>query len=408
MIWRTPRSAFVLSALCVAVYLGGPIASADDAPASPEQITRWVDRLASEDFTARRAAADELVRLGSDAVDAVAAAIRDGDRETTLSGFEVLSRILQSGDDDARTRVTNALQSLTESKDAAVVQRARQLLDQPEDVDKLRAQNRGFAGFPIQIQFRQGGNGVPFDQNGKRQVRAAEDGKKIEIDETRGEEIVVRVTETVAGQEQTKEVKARNLAELRQKDPDAFLHYRRHVLQAGGPQPGNVQAFAFGAANQKQITVTNVNGERTIQAKENGRQVEITDRDGKNITVRVEEEVNGKQQTNEYKAADLDELKQKHPDAAKLYEEYSRQAPGIQVQAVFNAFPAFQAPAAANGVQQANQSIERALGDLAEVRKQLEDLKAKDNADQEALDRLAARINAAEKSLFEAQARLGR
>ena len=407
MSWRTPRPTLVLSALCLSAFFGGPVVSADEATASPEQVARWVDRLASEDFTARRAAADELVRLGADAVDAVAEAIRNGDRETALSGFEVLSRLQQAGDDAAKTKAADALKSLAESKDAAVAQRARQLLDQPEDVDKLRARNPGLGAF--QIQVRQAGAGVPFDQNGKRQVRAEDDGKKIEIDETRGEEIVVRVTETVDGREKTNEVKARNLAELRQKDPDAFLLYRKHVLQAGGgPLAGNVQAFAFGAANQKQITVTNVNGERTIQAKENGKRVEITDRDGKNITVRVEEEVNGQKQTNEYKAADLNELKQKHPDAAKLYQEYTQQAPGIQVQAVFNAFPAFPAPGAANGAQQANQSIERALGELAEVRKQLQELKAKDNADKEALDRLAERINAAEKSLFEAQARLGR
>jgi hypothetical protein len=395
-------------ALCLAASVTSPVltSAADDEQSA--QIARWVDRLASEDFTARRAAADELVRIGSGAVDAVAKAIGNGDRETALSGFEVLSRLLQSDDAAARSGATEALQSLTGSKDAAVAQRARQLLDKPEDVDKLRAGNRGFGGFPLQIQIRQGGNGVPFDKNGKRQVRAEVDGRKIEIDETRGEQIVVRVTQTVDGKEKTTEVKARNLAELRQKDPEAFLLYREHVLRAGGgPAAGNVQAFAFGGANQKQITVTNVNGERTVQARENGRQVEITDREGKNITVRVEEEVNGKKQTSEFKAADLPELKQKHPDAAKLYEEYTQQAPGIQVQAVFNAFPAFPAPAAGNGALQANQSIERALDDLAEARKQLGELKAKDNADKEALDRLAERLDAAEKSLFEAQARLG-
>ncbi len=407
---RTVSALLATSALWLTALAGSGthVAAGDDAAAEPEQIARWVERLSSADFTIRRNAADELVRQGAAAVDAVANAVRNGDRETSLSGFEVLSRVLQSDDDAARTRATEALKSLAEARDAAIAQRARQLLDQPEDVDKLRARNPGFGGLPFQIQIRQGGNGVPFDQNGKRQVRTEDGGRKIEIDETRGEEIVVRVTETVEGREKTKEVKAGSLAELRQKDPDAFLLYRKHVLQAaGGPVLGNVQAFAFGG-NQKQISVSNVNGERTINARENGKQVEISDRDGKNITVRVEEEANGKKQTNEYKAADLDELKQKHPDAAKLYEEYTQQAPGIQVQAVFNAFPGFPAPGGAPGVLQANQSIERALDDLAEARKQVEVLKAQDNADKEALDRLAQRLDAAEKGLFEAQARLGK
>lgn len=170
---------------------------------------------------------------------------------------------------------------------------------------------------------------------------------------------------------------------------------------------GNAQAFGLGGGNQRQIAVTNVNGQRTIKAVENGKTVEITDRDGKDIAMKVVEEVDGQKKTTEYKAADLDELKKKHADAAKLYEQYTQQAPGIQLQAVFNAGPGLALPAPGkDGRVQAHRSIERALDELQQVRKQLEQLRAKDDADKDTLDQLVQKLDSAEKSLFEAQARL--
>jgi hypothetical protein len=170
---------------------------------------------------------------------------------------------------------------------------------------------------------------------------------------------------------------------------------------------GNAQAFGLGGGNQRQIAVTNVNGQRTVKAVENGKTVEITDRDGKDIAMKVVEEVDGQKKTTEYKAADLDELKNKHTDAAKLYEQYTQQAPGIQLQAVFNAGPGLALPVPGkDGRVQAHRSIERALDELQQVRKQLEQLRAKDDADKDTLDQLVQKLDSAEKSLFEAQARL--
>ncbi len=161
---------------------------------------------------------------------------------------------------------------------------------------------------------------------------------------------------------------------------------------------------------QRQVQVTNVNGQRTIKATENGKTVEIEDRDGKDITVRVTEEKAGKSETKTYEAKDVAELKEKHPDAAKLYEEYTQQPAGIQVQFQFNggAIQGLRGPPVnpRRTQQNAQSSIETALDDLAEVRKQINALKEAQSVEGEELQKLLDRVSAAEKSLFEAQSAL--
>ena len=64
---------------------------------------------------------------------------------------------------------------------------------------------------------------------------------------------------------------------------------------------------------------------------DNGQKIEIRDQDGEDIEVTVTETVNGQDETSEYSADDLDDLKQNHPDIAELYEKYTQQNP-IQFQ----------------------------------------------------------------------------
>jgi hypothetical protein len=65
------------------------------------------------------------------------------------------------------------------------------------------------------------------------------------------------------------------------------------------------------------------NNHRHIEAVSGGEKVEINDTNGKEIELKHTHQVDGKEKTDEYKADDLDDLKKKHPDAAKLYEKYT-------------------------------------------------------------------------------------
>ncbi|REJ79772.1 MAG: hypothetical protein DWQ29_14735, partial [Planctomycetota bacterium] len=157
------------------------------------------------------------------------------------------------------------------------------------------------------------------------------------IEETRDEEIVVTITETIDGEEKTTEIKAKNVQDLRNKDKEAFQLYRRHIRQGGVQNQAQIQAQAIviGGVANRQVKVSIVNGRRTIEVEEDGKKIEIHDKDGKDISLKVTEKEGDKQETREYEAADLDELKEKHPEAAELYEKYTKQ-PGAAIQIQIN------------------------------------------------------------------------
>ena len=65
----------------------------------------------------------------------------------------------------------------------------------------------------------------------------------------------------------------------------------------------------------------NANGQRQIQVNNGDEKIPITDANGKDIRLKHTRIVDGKSKTDEYKGADLEDLKKNHPDAAKLYEK---------------------------------------------------------------------------------------
>lgn len=103
-----------------------------------------------------------------------------------------------------------------------------------------------------------------------------------------------------------------------------------------GNGPGGVQlnmrGFPFGRGNVRVQSQTN-NGQTTIDVQEGDREIHITHRNGKNILVRVTDPaVAGDQERkhHEYRARDEADLKKKHPEAARLFEQYGGQG-NIQV-----------------------------------------------------------------------------
>lgn len=324
--------------MAVSLSLAAAGLSAEDAaPASGAQINRWILQLSDADFTTRRAAEAELLAQGATAVDALTEAAESGNRETALRCIDVLARLKESDNEETVKQATAAIEALAVSDNAPIAQRAQRLLADPPDIKQLQQNglNRIQAIGPIQIQVQ--GRPLPFDANGQRRAEVEEDGKQIVIEETRGEEIVVTITETIDGEEKTTEIKAKNVQDLRNKDKEAFQLYRRHIRQGGVQNQAQIQAQAIviGGVANRQVKVSIVNGRRTIEVEEDGKKIEIHDKDGKDISLKVTEKEGDKQETREYEAADLDELKEKHPEAAELYEKYTKQ-PGAAIQIQIN------------------------------------------------------------------------
>lgn len=73
----------------------------------------------------------------------------------------------------------------------------------------------------------------------------------------------------------------------------------------------------------RRVAVSIQNGVKQVDAEENGRQVKILDDPQKGIKVEVTEEKEGKKETRKYGAGSVDELKEKHPEAFRLYQQYA-------------------------------------------------------------------------------------
>lgn len=114
----------------------------------------------------------------------------------------------------------------------------------------------------------------------------------------------------------------------------------------GGIQLGPGGALQVQAGGVR-IQTRNVNGNKTIDVEENGRKIHIEDSPPNGIAMSVSEKKGDKEETTKYAAASLDELKKKHPEAARLYEQYNQglggalniQVPGQGLQGGFPVIP---------------------------------------------------------------------
>jgi len=85
--------------------------------------------------------------------------------------------------------------------------------------------------------------------------------------------------------------------------------------------------------NVKRVQVRNANGVKEVEVEENGRKVKVVDDPKGGLQAEITETKNGKETTQKYSAKDADELKQKSPEAHKIYEQFGKQAPnGVRVQ----------------------------------------------------------------------------
>ena len=109
-------------------------------------------------------------------------------------------------------------------------------------------------------------------------------------------------------------------------------------------EPGMRIAVAGGAigGGGKRMTFKDVNGVKEIEVVEGERTTRIEEDPAKSIKIKVTEKKDGKDETKEYEAKNAEELKEKHPEAHKLYEEYAKGAGGIRIEGLrIEAAPAF-------------------------------------------------------------------
>jgi hypothetical protein len=97
---------------------------------------------------------------------------------------------------------------------------------------------------------------------------------------------------------------------------------RPPIDESAVPQPGP------GGAGMMSSSTSVVNGARTVDVKEPGRSIHIEEKPGA-LYMKVEGQLDGQPATREYKATSAAELKEKHPKAFALYQQYNNN--GVRV-----------------------------------------------------------------------------
>ncbi len=161
--------------------------------------------------------------------------------------------------------------------------------------------------------------------------------------------------------------RAKDVLEPPAQNPNPFGRFPGGIQIRGGQIQLQIQAG--GVQGARRVSVKVVNGVKDIEAEENGRKVKIHDDPNNGIKMEVTEKVNGKEETKKYEAKDADDLKKKHPEAHKIYEQYSKgngiqiNAAQIQIQNIqppkIQAIP--QIPNAKDGLERSKQGIEQAI-----------------------------------------------
>lgn len=227
-----------------------PTLLADETlPTQPtaDELSSWAKDLDSDKYSARDGATRRLAAAGEAAIEPLTTIAESGSREASARAFELLAQLFQSPLTATQTKAKAALEQLAKTDNASVARRAAQVLAPEPPVPEAQTQRnllpgqRGFGrpgigrqGIQIiagnQIRIGAGGNiQVRMVQNNNRRViDVTENGKQIHIeDDERG--IDVTLTEKIGERQKvTAFGRKKDLAELKQTEPEAARLYEKY------------------------------------------------------------------------------------------------------------------------------------------------------------------------------------
>jgi hypothetical protein len=93
-----------------------------------------------------------------------------------------------------------------------------------------------------------------------------------------------------------------------------------------------IAVAAGGIGGGKRITMKEADGVKEIDVVEGDRTTRIEETPGKSIKIKVTDKKDGKAETKEYEAKTVEELKEKHPEGHKIYEQYGKGGGEIRVE----------------------------------------------------------------------------
>ena len=243
-----------LVTLALALLLPSVVLVAEDVDQA--EIEEWIKQLDADSLTKRQTARRELTEAGQNAIPALTKAALSDKREVIVYSIDILSDIAKSSDQaDTQQAATVALEMLSESDKPSTAQRAKTALDAKK--------GSGIQAFPgwDKPGSEFAGNGRAANRsvsvsniNGIKTITVRDAGKTTTLqDQPSG---AIRVQTTVDGK--PKEFLAKDLDELKKKDPEAHALYTQHSGNARGMNFFGVRGFGqngvFGnGANMAQV-----------------------------------------------------------------------------------------------------------------------------------------------------------
>jgi hypothetical protein len=223
-----------------------------EADLKASEMEAWIEQLNEPSLSKRRKAKESLVQSDAAAIPFLAKAALSDKRELIVYSLEVLGTLMEkSPSEETRKAAKITLQMLSESDQPSTADRAKQILGtkSSEQIAAFPGWNDPNSGF---------GNGFGVkrsvsasNSNGVKTIRIEEDGKVTTFrDEPRG---AIRVSIEEGGKK--KEFVAKNLGDLKKKDPAAHALYEEHSKGLGGAMgfvggfpPGGFPANGFNGA----------------------------------------------------------------------------------------------------------------------------------------------------------------
>jgi hypothetical protein len=231
-----------------------------------------VEQLDSVEFGERQAASEQLHDAGLAALESLEQAALRGSREASVRAFAVFKEHYTAGDRELQQAVYDVLQRLASSAPASVAQRARNILNPPKPEAIAMSVPNGPQNFgpPGGIGGNFGNRGGNFNRGGG----FARGGN--------------------------------------------FGNANPPFAPPNLPAPNGV----------RRMSLSIINGRRILELDERERRIKLSTDGIGAISAEITETQNGRNVTRAIEAKDLDELKRKDAELARLYEQYNRPGPG--------------------------------------------------------------------------------
>ena len=232
-------------------FAPGSQASAEDV-VDQATIKKWIQQLDADSLTKRQKARTQLTKADQAAIPALAKAALSDKRDLIVHSIDILAEIAaESNVAKTKKAATLALEMLAESNKPSTAQRAKLALQAKKDggIQAFPGWDKPGSEFAGRNVANRSVSVSSF--NGIKTITVKEAGKTTTFQDQRSGAIRVRIT----GDGKPKEFAAKNLSDLKKKDPAAFALYQQYGGNGRGAKITNFGGFggAGGFGNKMEI-----------------------------------------------------------------------------------------------------------------------------------------------------------